>query len=254
MLSKSKVKYIRALAMKKFRNETGCFLAEGNKLVEDLLPHFECELLIAKPSWMAGQGDLCAGDLIACTADDIKKASLLKTPQDVIAVFKQPCHILDAEDLKQDLNLVLDGVQDPGNMGTVVRLADWFGIKNIVCSPDTADVYNPKTVQATMGAIARVKVFYRELPKLLNDLKDVEVYGAFLDGENIYREALSASGVVVMGNEGKGVSRSVAGYVSRRLRIPNYPAGTETGESLNVAVAAAIVCSEFRRRQNGNSE
>ncbi|MDR1632474.1 MAG: RNA methyltransferase [Dysgonamonadaceae bacterium] len=249
MLSKSKIKYIRSLGMKKFRNETGCFLAEGNKLVKDILPYFECELLVAKPSWMAGQGDLHAGELIAAEDHDIEKASLLKTPQDVIAVFKQPNYPLDKEALKLDLNLVLDGVQDPGNMGTIVRLADWFGIKNVICSPDTADIFNPKTVQATMGAIARVKVFYTELPVLLADLNDIPVYGAFLEGKNIYEEPLSANGLIVMGNEGKGVSRPVAGCISRKLYIPNYPAGTATTESLNVAVATAIICSEFRRRQ-----
>lgn len=250
MLSKSKIKYIRSLAMKKFRNETGCFLAEGNKLVRDILPYFECELLVAKPSWMAQQGDLHAGELIAADNNDIEKASLLKTPQDVIAVFKQPDYLLDREELKQDLNLISDGVQDPGNMGTMVRLADWFGIKNMICSPDTVDIFNPKTVQATMGAIARVKVFYTELPELLNDLKDLPVYGAFLEGNNIYEESLSANGLIVMGNEGKGISRPVARYISRKLHIPNYPAGTETTESLNVAVATAITCSEFRRRRN----
>lgn len=249
MLSKSKIKYIRSLAMKKFRNETGCFLAEGNKLVKDIIPYFECELLVAKPSWMAQQGDLRAGELIAADDNDVEKASLLKTPRDVIAVFRQPGYLLDKEELKQNLSLVLDGVQDPGNMGTIIRLADWFGIKNVICSPDTADVFNPKTVQATMGAIARVKVFYTELPELLADLNDFPVYGAFLEGKNIYEEALSANGLIVVGNEGKGISRPVARRISRRLYIPNYPAGTETAESLNVAVATAVICSEFRRRQ-----
>ncbi|MDR2691413.1 MAG: RNA methyltransferase [Dysgonamonadaceae bacterium] len=250
MLSKSKIKYIRSLAMKKFRNQTRCFLAEGNKLVKDMIPYFECELLVAKSSWIAQQGDLRAGELIAADDNDIEKASLLKTPQDVIAVFKQPDYLLDKEELKQGLSLVSDGVQDPGNMGTIVRLADWFGIKNLICSPDTADIFNPKTVQATMGAIARVKVFYTELPELLADLNDLPVYGAFLEGKNIYEEALSANGLIVMGNEGKGISRPVARHISCKLHIPNYPAGTETSESLNVAVATAIICSEFRRRQN----
>jgi TrmH family RNA methyltransferase len=248
MLSKSKIKYIRSLAMKKFRNETGCFPAEGNKLVRDILPYFECELLVAKPSWMAEQGDIRAGELIAADGNDIKKASLLKTPQDVIAVFKQPRYLLDKEELKHGLSLVSDGVQDPGNMGTIVRLADWFGIKNIICSPDTADIFNPKTIQATMGAIARVKVFYTELPALLSGLTDLPVYGAFLEGNNIYNETLSPNGLIVMGNEGKGISPPVARHISRKLHIPNYPAETNTTESLNVALATAIICSEFRRR------
>ncbi|MDR1610891.1 MAG: RNA methyltransferase [Candidatus Symbiothrix sp.] len=250
MLSKNKIKYIRSLEMKKFRNESGCFLAEGNKLVKDILPFFECELLVAKPSWMAQQGDIRAGELIAAEGDDIEKTSLLKTPQDVIAVFRQPNYPFDKEELTQNLSLVLDGIQDPGNMGTIIRLADWFGIRNVICSLDTVDIFNPKTVQATMGAIARVKVFYTHLPELLNDFINVPVYGTFLEGKNIYEEALTANGLIVMGNEGKGISRSVAKYISRKLYIPNYPLGTETTESLNVAVAAAITCSEFRRRLN----
>ena len=248
MLSKSKIKYIRSLEMKKFRTESGSFLAEGNKLVKDILPFFECELLVAKPSWMAQQGEIHAGELIAAEGNDIEKASLLKTPQDVIAVFKKPDYLLDKEDLKQNLSLVLDGIQDPGNLGTIVRLADWFGIKNIICSPDTADIFNPKTVQATMGAIARVKVFYTRLPELLNDFTDLPVYGTFLEGKNIYEEKLTTVGLIVMGNEGQGISRSVTKYISHKLYIPNYPLETETTESLNVAVATAIICSEFRRR------
>ena len=248
MLSKSKIKYIRSLEMKKFRTESGSFLAEGNKLVGDILPFFECELLVAIPSWMAQQGDICSGELIAAEKSDIEKASLLKTPQDVIAVFKQPNYILNKEELKQNLSLVLDGVQDPGNLGTIVRLADWFGIKNVICSPDTADIFNPKTVQATMGAIARVKVFYTPLTGLLNELPDFPVYGAFLEGKNIYEEALTATGLIVMGNEGKGISRPLTKYISRKLYIPNHPVEAKTTESLNVAVATAIICSEFRRR------
>jgi TrmH family RNA methyltransferase len=252
MLSKSKIKYIRSLGMKKFRNETRCFLAEGDKLVKDILPYFECELLVAKPSWMAKQGDLRAGELIAAEDNDIEKASLLKTPQSVIAVFRQPDYFLDKQELMQSLSLISDGVQDPGNLGTIVRIADWFGIKNIICSPDTADIFNPKTVQATMGAIARVKVFYTNLPELLTGLTGLPVYGAFLEGKNIYGETLNTTGLIVMGNEGKGVSRPVAEYISHKLYIPNYPPGTETSESLNVAAATAIICSEFRRRiQNG---
>jgi len=248
MLSKSKIKYIRSLEMKKFRTASGSFLAEGNKLVGDILPFFECELLVAKPSWMAQQGDIRAGELIAAEDNDIEKASLLKTPQDVIAVFKQPDYLLNTDELKQNLSLVLDGVQDPGNLGTIIRLADWFGIRNVICSPDTADIFNPKTVQATMGAIARVKVFYVPLPELLNELIDLPVYGAFLKGKNIYKETLTAAGLIVMGNEGKGIGRSITKYISHKLYIPNYPVEAKTTESLNVAVATAIICSEFRRR------
>ncbi|GHT09762.1 RNA methyltransferase [Bacteroidia bacterium] len=249
MLSKAKIKFIRSLELKKHRNASACFLAEGNKLVADILSSFDCECLIAKSSWLATQGDIRAGELIAAEENDIEKASLLKTPQDVIAVFRQPRHQLDKAALKTELSLVLDGIQDPGNLGTIIRLADWFGIKNIICSPDTADVYNPKTIQATMGAIAHVRVFYTPLVDFLEEMKDIPVYGAFLDGKNIYRESLSENGFIVMGNEGNGISRSVEKRVSHKLYIPNYPPGTESTESLNVAVATAVVCAEFRRRQ-----
>ena len=138
--------------------------------------------------------------------------------------------------------------QDPGNLGTIIRLADWFGIEDIFCSTGTVDVFNPKTVQATMGAIARVKVHYCDLPKLISSLKGIPVYGTFLDGNIIYSETLSANGLIVMGNEGNGISREVEALINRRLYIPNYPQERETSESLNVAIATAVVCAEFRRR------
>ncbi|GHT46989.1 RNA methyltransferase [Bacteroidia bacterium] len=249
MLGKNKIKFIRSLENKKQRAESGLFLAEGNKLVADILPFFECELLVAQSSWMATQGDIKAKELLAVDEEDIKKASLLKTPQDVIAVFVQPANHLDKELLKNELTLILDGIQDPGNLGTIIRLADWFGIKNLICSPDTADVYNPKTVQASMGGIAHVKVFYESLPDLLDEWQDIPVYGTFLDGKTIYQEKLASTGFIVMGNEGKGIRPALAKRITNRLYIPNFPPGTESTESLNVAVATAVICAEFRRQQ-----
>jgi TrmH family RNA methyltransferase len=248
MISKNKIKFIRSLEKKKFRTESACFLAEGNKLVADILPAFECECLLAKASWLATQGDIRAKELIIAEENDLEKASLLKTPQDVLAVFRQPCYVLDKERLKNELNLILDGIQDPGNLGTIIRLADWFGIKNVICSPDTADIYNPKTVQATMGAIAHVQVFYTSIPDLLDELKEIPVYGTFLDGKNMYEADLLPYGLLVMGNEGKGISRSVEKRITQKLRIPNYPSESKSTESLNVAIASAITCAEFRRR------
>ena len=145
--------------------------------------------------------------------------------------------------------MALDSIRDPGNMGTILRLADWFGIENIFCSIGTADIYNPKTIQATMGAIARVKVHYVDLPALINSIKEkAPIYGTFLDGEDIYRKELKNYGLIIMGNEGNGIGKECAEQVTERLFIPNYPAGRETSESLNVSVATAIICSEFRRR------
>ena len=189
-----------------------------------------------------------ANEIIEVTQEELSRASLQKTPQEVLAVFVQPSYDLNPEVIKSSLCLALDDVQDPGNLGTIIRLADWFGIEHIFCSTGTADVYNPKTVQATMEALARVKVHYCSLPQLIESLTDIPVYGTFLNGNIIYAESLSAHGLIVMGNEGKGVSLEVEKLINNKLYIPNYPQERETSESLNVAIATAVVCSEFRRR------
>ena len=248
MLSKNKIKFIRSLEKKKFRNESGCFLSEGNKLVADILPFFECELLIARSSWLATQGDIHAKELIVVEEEDIRKASLLKNPQDVIAVFRQPEYVLDVDSLNDKLNLVVDGVQDPGNLGTIIRIADWFGISDVICSIDSVDVYNPKVIQATMGGIARVRIHYMELAELLSLKREIPVYGTFLEGDTIYTKELSPVGFIVMGNEGNGISPAVESLITDKLYIPDFSEEECSTESLNVAVATAIVCSEFRRR------
>ena len=255
MISKNKIKLIRSLEQKKFRKEQQLFVAEGHKLVDDLLPAFDCTFLAALKEWLDTRREVVETlarkgcEIQEVSAEELQKASLQKNPQDVLAVFHQrqaegaPEHIL-----KEQLCLGLDGVQDPGNLGTIIRIADWFGIEHIFCSPDTADLYNPKTVQATMGALARVKVHYCSLPQLIESLADIPVYGTFLSGNIIYAESLSAHGLIVMGNEGKGVSPEVEKLINKKLYIPNYPQERETSESLNVAIATAVVCSEFRRR------
>ncbi len=252
MLSKNQIKYIRSLALKKFRNEHKTFLAEGNKLVADMLGFFECELLLAKTSWMATQGDIPAEDLLIASEEDIEKASLLKTPQDVIAVFKLPEYSLQEVDPSQQLVLMLDGVQDPGNLGTIIRLADWFGIEHIICSIDTADAFAPKTVQATMGALARVKVHYTDLTEYLTTIVSLNIplYGTFLNGENLYNQRLTENGILIMGNEGNGIRPEIEQLITNKLFIPSYPPERETSESLNVAIATSIICAEFRRPQN----
>ena len=251
MLSKAKIKEIRALEVKKFRDAQNLFIAEGNKIVADMLHSFECEWLIARTSWMATQGNIPTKELILAEESDIRKVSLMKTPQDVLAIFKKPEQSLEDADPSTQLILALDCIQDPGNLGTIVRLADWFGIEHIICSPDTADVYSPKTVQATMGALAHVKVHYTDLGDFLQKHKEVPVYGAFLDGENMYKKQLSPNGIIVMGNEGNGIRPETEVLINERLYIPPYPPEHETTESLNVAVATAIVCAEFRRRIEG---
>lgn len=247
-LSKNKIKYIRSLNEKKFRAEHGTFVAEGKKLVSDLLGNCRCQFLAGLPDALKEVESSLAEEISEATFDELKKASQLKTAPQLIGVFYQPKYEIKEIELSNKLHLVLDSIQDPGNMGTIVRLADWFGIEHIFCSPDTADIYNPKTVQATMGAIARVKVYYTNLTDLLNKNNSLPVFGTFLEGENIYKTELSNSGFIVMGNEGKGISPGIQQLVTNELFIPNYPVDTQTSESLNVAVATAIVCSEFRRR------
>ena len=249
MLSKNKIKYIHSLDLKKNRKSEQAFVAEGHKLVGELAGHFPCRMLLATRAWLDAHPQAEATEIIEVTHEELTRASLLKTPQDVLAVFSQPEYSICPEVIGQSLCLALDDVQDPGNLGTIVRMADWFGIEHIFCSKETVDVYNPKTVQATMGALAHVKLHYCDLHELISSLgNEVPVYGTFLDGDNMYEQPLSTNGLIVMGNEGKGVSTEVAQLINRRLYIPNYPPERETTESLNVAVATAIVCSEFRRR------
>ena len=265
MISKNKIKYIRSLELKKNRNKEGKFVAEGFKVVDDLLALQPADLIVATQEWLHGKHFADQTEVIEVTEEELKKVSFLQHPQQVLAVFRQDtgCNKQDSNNSKeeaeeknfgfskintQELSLALDGVQDPGNLGTIIRIADWFGITHIYCSQDTADVYNPKVVQATMGSIARVKVEYGNLLALVESLPaDVPVYGTLLDGDNIYQQQLENRGLIVMGNEGKGISPALAKKVNRRLLIPNFPEGRATADSLNVAIATAITCSEFRR-------
>ena len=265
MISKNKIKYIRSLELKKNRNKEGKFVAEGFKVVDDLLALQPADLIVATQEWLHGKHLADQTEVIEVTEEELKKVSFLQHPQQVLAVFRQDtgCNKQDSNNSQeeaeeknfgfskintQELSLALDGVQDPGNLGTIIRIADWFGITHIYCSQDTADVYNPKVVQATMGSIARVKVEYGTLLALVESLPaDVPVYGTLLDGDNIYQQQLENRGLIVMGNEGKGISPALAKKVNRRLLIPNFPEGRATADSLNVAIATAITCSEFRR-------
>ena len=242
MLSKNQIKLIKSLETKKYRKREGLFVAEGPKVVGDLLragyePHSIFSTL-PRP------------DAELITDDELHRISFLQHPQEVLAVFHIPDSSLTFSPshlLTSNLSLALDGVQDPGNVGTIIRIADWFGITNIYCSPDTADVYNPKVVQATMGSLAHVTITYCDLVPLLSEAS-IPVYGTLLDGEDIYQQPLSDKGIIVMGNEGNGISPEVRQLVTNKLLIPNFNKNTETAESLNVAIATAITLSEFRRR------
>lgn len=237
MLSKNQIKFVRALELKKNRKREGLFVAEGPKVVGDLLrAGFAPHSIYATRPWPDAQ---------MVSDEELRRLSFLQHPQEVLAVFQIPQPTVYAQPSR--LALALDGVQDPGNVGTIIRIADWFGISTIYCSPDTADVYNPKVIQATMGSIAHVHIIYCDLPQLL-DAAHCPVYGTLLDGEDIYRQPLTADGIIVMGNEGNGISEAVRTRITNRLFIPNFNAEHETAESLNVAIATAITCSEFKRR------
>ena len=250
MISKSLLKLISSLEQRKSRKESGLFVAEGGKTVQDLLDlGLDCTNIIATEEWLKNHKLNTKVTVTVASEEEMKKASFLRTPQGILAMFKQQFHEIDTTVPERELCLALDNIQDPGNMGTIIRIADWFGIKNIYCSNGTVDIYNPKTVQATMGAIGRVKINYTDLPKMIAELNGkAPVYGTFLDGENIYSHQLENRGLIVMGNEGNGISRECEKLIKEKLLIPNYPAGCKTSESLNVSVATAIICSEFRRR------
>lgn len=250
MISKNKIKFIRSLELKKNRTKEGLFVAEGHKVVGDLLALQPARLIVATAEWIKGKILAQETEVIEVSEEELRKVSFLQHPQQVIGVFRQASSSFGFSDIDtSQLSLALDGVQDPGNLGTIIRIADWFGITHIYCSPDTADVYNPKVVQATMGSIARVRVEYGNLPGMVESLPaDVPVYGTLLDGDNIYQQNLENRGLIVMGNEGKGISPALAAKVNRRLLIPNFPEGRATADSLNVAIATAIACAEFRRQ------
>lgn len=251
MISNNKKKQIQQLSAKKQRDVQGKFIAEGVKLVGDLLRGG------LKPVYIAGCADVLRDidakrycrEVDECDETQMKSITMLKTPSPLLAIFEKP-QMLDISVRPNGLVLILDEVQDPGNLGTIIRVADWFGIRQIVCSKTCADAFNPKVIQATMGAIARVAVVETDLECYLAKNASewhIPVYGTFLEGKDIYTATLSDNAFIVMGNEGKGISEKLKRFFTDKLFIPNYPAGETTSESLNVATATAIVVNEFRR-------
>jgi TrmH family RNA methyltransferase len=235
LISKSDISLITSLRHKKYRDVHRLFAVEGWKMIHE-----------AQASSFAVRKVFSDTEL---TPAEIKKISLFKTPAAAIALVEQPQYTMELPSLIGELVLALDGIQDPGNLGTIIRIADWFGIRHIVCSPNTADCYNPKVVQATMGAIFRVRLHYTDLPAFLHEAaRHVPVYGTTLAGENIYTQSLRQEAVLVMGSEGHGFSPETAAALTARLHIPSYPPHSAGSESLNVAASAAIACAEFRRR------
>jgi RNA methyltransferase, TrmH family len=253
MLSKNKIKLIQSLNRKKDRDESGLFLVEGNKMVEEALrSDYQIETLVCTAQFAAQHPEIRskAKEIIETDRDSIQKASLLQNPQEALAIIIQPELNTPKLNLNTELSLALDFIQDPGNLGTILRIADWFGINTVICSENTVDVFNPKVVQASMGAIFRIKTWHTDLEMFLTQTKEsrIPVYGTFMDGNNIYTESLTQNGIIVLGNEGNGISGSISRLVTRRIAIPTFSTNPNKAESLNVAIAASICCSEFRRR------
>jgi TrmH family RNA methyltransferase len=246
MLSKSQINLLKSLQHKKFRREHGFFLVEGHKsIIEFINSDYQVDTVYhisafdPKVLKLSQKINLCE-----ISVTELEKISSLKTPQDVVALVRMPqWPILEQSDLEGKFSLVLDGIQDPGNLGTIIRIADWFGMEHVICSEDTVDVYNPKVIQACMGSLARVSVHYIDLSELLSSIK-LPVFGALLDGENIYDINFGTGGLVVMGNEGNGIRPEIQKRITQAITIPRVG----KAESLNVAIATAIFCSEISRK------
>jgi RNA methyltransferase, TrmH family len=253
MLSKNKIKLINSLKIKKYREQLGMFVAEGNKLVHEVMnSSLAVAHIYATNEWLKKNPIIQNGiEIIEVSNQELERISDLKTPQEVMAIVEMRHPASPVTEISRELSLVLDEIQNPGNFGTILRTADWFGIQNIYCSENTTDLYNNKVIQASMGAICRVNVYYAALEKLLGDAKEmnIPILGTFLEGENIYTAKLPASGLIVLGNEGNGISKSLWPYINHKIKIPEIQREGSMPESLNVAVAAGIVCSEFMRRR-----
>lgn len=248
-LTNASIKLIHQLDRARERRESGLFKVEGTKAVIDTMGSFKLHGLYATPEWLEKHPLPRAVRAIVTRQRDLARMSSLSTPAEVIAVYHLPAAMsFDSSTPDNELVLALDAIQDPGNLGTIIRTADWWGITTILAGSGTADCFAPKVVQSTMGAISRVKVIYCDLCETLSRVK-APVYGTFLDGDDIYSTPLSPYGVIVMGNEGRGISPEVGQWVGKRLHIPPYPNGRPTSESLNAAVATAVTISEFRRRK-----
>lgn len=247
MLFKNEIKYIKALADRTARNDYGRFVVEGDKMVGEL----SAAGLTVESIYLTERSRLVDTEgAIMITEKEMERISGLRTPSSALAVVHIPTREFLPQWAASELVLALDDLQDPGNMGTIIRIADWYGIRHIFCSAHTVDCYNPKCVQATMGALYRVEVHYGDLPSMLRVASEAgaNIYGTLLDGENIYEKQISTNGVIVIGNEGKGISAEVEALVDTRLFLPPWPADCRSSESLNAAVATAVVCAEFRRR------
>lgn len=256
-ISKNQKRKLVQLADKKHREREKLFVAEGEKIAKELLRHHnEGRLLIqqifAHPDWFLRNKSILPKkgiELIESEPELLRKASSLSTPPGVILTVRMPEQAEPNELPEKDIVMAFEAIRDPGNLGTIIRTADWFGVRQIYCSPDSVDRYNPKCIQSSMGAIARVEVIYTELADLLQKAskKGIPVYGTRLDGEDMYAMEKTANGIIVFGNESRGLSPEIRKLLSRNIRIPEYPRGELSTESLNIASSAAIILAEWRR-------
>lgn len=241
MVSKNQIKLINSLHQKKFRQINKLFIAEGIKVIQELLDaQYELDQIYATVPLFK---EVSENKKTLISDVELKKISALTVPNNCLAVFKIPSEKVFKE---KGLIVALDSIRDPGNLGTIIRICDWFGVEQIVCSQDTVDVYNPKVIQATMGSISRVNFIYTDLVSVLQETK-LPVFGTFMNGENIYKMDVPQEGIIVMGNEANGISKAIENAVKSRISIPRFGALQKT-ESLNVATATAIILSEFRRK------
>ncbi|MCK9321288.1 MAG: RNA methyltransferase [Bacteroidales bacterium] len=249
-LSKIKSKLISSLSLKKYRNENKLFVAEGIKILQEAVKT-DCKIKFVVYN-QDKELPIDSEHYEVFTTDDIgmKRISNLKSAPGVLTIMEIPDYKLDIEDLKSKLTMAVDDIQDPGNLGTMLRICDWFGIENLICSKNSADVYNPKVIQASMGAFLRVKIHYVDLPEFIENYKLTtaqKTYGTFLEGESIYKTKLSKDALFIMGNEGSGISDEITKFLDEKIFIPPYHTTEQHAESLNISVAAAIISSEFRR-------
>jgi len=242
MVSKSQLKYIQSLGQKKYRDIEGLFVAEGPKLVKELIESKNVELtqIYALSEWIEENKDLLSSsNITAISATELERVSQLKTPNKVLAIVKK--FEVNEPEIKKKISVVLDTIQDPGNMGTIIRIADWFGISQIICSDDCADMYNSKVVQATMGSIARVNVFYTDLPVWFKELSGIRIYAAMLEGKDVTKMSAIGEGLIIIGNESMGVDKELLQFANEKISIPRKG----NAESLNAAVATGIILSHL---------
>jgi TrmH family RNA methyltransferase len=254
MISKNKAKFIISLQQKKIREEKQLFIIEGDKIVKEFLSaRVPIHSLIAKPEFLSSlsiESTKHAEEILEASFDDLKKISTLKTPHNAIAVIRIKENKLNPADIFNKLCVALDCIQDPGNLGTIIRSAAWYGINNIICSDDSVDVYNPKVIQASMGAILNVNVYYYGLKEFLNTASDknIPVFGTMLEGDSIYTHKLDNKGIILLGNESKGISEELIPYITNKIMIPRFTRTKPGIDSLNVSMAASIIFSEFLSR------